>query len=218
MANGPWKRTPTPKSSLQAVEIEIRHARRHLAGVVEERQVEIAVDHDAPLRLQQQAVLIAESPAAVAAQRRAAAKRRQHEERRLLAVLLAARSARAPRNDEHPGFAQDRDVLDGFVLEHLEAEHVVPVVVVVQRHAVEAAAARVAGRRAPVEPDRALGVQVGDFSVEARKGRGRVLSFDRREAALAGLLRPPRELGPAAQHQDLPRREDGEAARCRTAA
>ena len=49
---------------LQPVEVEVRRARGDLAGVVEERGVEVAVDHDAPLRLQQQAVLIAEAPAA----------------------------------------------------------------------------------------------------------------------------------------------------------
>ena len=133
---------------------------------------------------------------------RAAAERRQHEERHLLTVLLD-RGLDAAAEREHPGLAQDREVLDRLVVDHLEAERVVRVVVVVQRHAVEAAAAGVAGRRAPVEADRALRVKVGDLGAESRAGRPACRPFSTDgDVPLAGLLRPLRELDAAAQHQD----------------
>src|SRR5262245_43097852 len=69
---------------LQLIEVEVLSAGDDFAGVVEERQVEVTVDHDAPLRLQQQAVQIAEPPAAVRAQRGPSADRGQHEEGDLL--------------------------------------------------------------------------------------------------------------------------------------
>ena len=57
---------------------------------------------------------------------------RQHEERDLLAALVErGLGQRAERDD--PGFPQDREVLDGFVVDLLEAEMLVPVVVIVQR-------------------------------------------------------------------------------------
>ena len=47
--------------------------RGDLAGIVEHRGIEKAIDHDSPLGLQQHAVAIAEAPARVAAQVRSAA-------------------------------------------------------------------------------------------------------------------------------------------------
>src|SRR4029453_3259365 len=97
-----------------------------------------------PFALQQQAVLIAESPTAVPAQRGTAAERRQHEERRLLSVFLfRGLDSRAQR--QHPRFSQQRNVLDGLVLDDLEPKVLVPIVVVVQRHAVKTARAGVSG-------------------------------------------------------------------------
>ncbi len=101
---------------LQVLEIDVLRTGGDLAGVVEERNIEIAVDHDAPLRLEQQAVLVAEAPAAVAAQRRAAAERRQHEERNLLVVLLV-RVLHPAVEREHPGLAQDREVRNRLVFD-----------------------------------------------------------------------------------------------------
>ena len=156
VVNGPWKRKPKPKSSFKPVEIEIGRARGHLAGIVEERQVEVAVDHDAPLRLQQQAVPVAEPPAAVAAQRGAAANRRQHEERSLLAVLARSRSARGRGTRAPTSRAGSAGAAMASYSSHLEAEVVVWIAVVVKGGAEKAAAARVAWRRAPVDADRAL--------------------------------------------------------------
>src|SRR5688572_1893054 len=64
---------PDAVIALQAVEIQIRPAGRDLAGVVEERGVEEAVDQHPPLGLQQQAVAIAEAPAREPAQTRSSA-------------------------------------------------------------------------------------------------------------------------------------------------
>src|SRR4030095_610950 len=63
---------------LESMQVEFGPGRRNLPGVVEECHVEIAVDHDAPLRLQQQRVAIVKTPAAVTAQRRTAPERGQH--------------------------------------------------------------------------------------------------------------------------------------------
>src|SRR6476661_3669484 len=54
---------------LQPVEVEVRRACRDLPCVVEERGFEIAVGHDPPFRLQQEAVLIAEAPARITTER-----------------------------------------------------------------------------------------------------------------------------------------------------
>src|SRR3954468_7093448 len=78
---------PDPVIVLEIVEVQVAGARGDLAGVVEHRGVDVAIDHDAPLGLQLEAVAIAEAPARIRAQRRAATDRRQHEERNLLAAL-----------------------------------------------------------------------------------------------------------------------------------
>ena len=101
-------------------------------------------------------------------------------------------------------------MLDRLVLHQPEAEFVVAIVVVVQGGADEAATAGVAGRSAPVEPHRALRVQVGDFGSEAGQVLWRVSGLDRRERAFPGLLRPLGELDAAAQHQHPPGREEGQ--------
>src|SRR4029450_11674782 len=48
---------------LQSIEVEIRGAGRDLAGIVEERHVQVAVDHDPPLGGGQTAVSVAEGAA-----------------------------------------------------------------------------------------------------------------------------------------------------------
>ena len=68
---------------------------------------------------------------------RAAAERRQHEERDPLTVLLV-RVLHPGVEREDPGFAQDREVRDAFVLDHLEAEVLVLILVIVQRGAEKA--------------------------------------------------------------------------------
>ena len=160
-----------PEVVLQPVQIEIGGEPGDLAGVIEERRVQVAIDHDAPLPLQEQAVAIAEPPAAVATQVAAAAERRQHEVRNLLIAFQPCGLDETAQRDG-PRLAQDREVLHHLVVHLLEAELVIVVLVVVERDAVEAAAARVVGGRTPVEADGALRVQVGDPAAKAGKRRG----------------------------------------------
>ena len=87
-----------------------------------------------------------------------------------LLIALAVRGPREAAERDDPGFAQDRKVLDRFVVDLLEAELLVPVGVIVQRDAVEAAAPRIAGRGAPVEPDGALRVQIRGLGCQGRAG------------------------------------------------
>src|SRR5215831_18933519 len=47
---------------LHPVEIKVRRTWSDLAGVVEERRIEEAIDDDPPLGLKEQAVLVAEAP------------------------------------------------------------------------------------------------------------------------------------------------------------
>src|SRR5207244_6994882 len=111
--------------ALQPVEIEIRLARGDLSSIVEERGVDEAVDHDAPLRLKSQRILVAEAVAGEPSQRGSTAYVRQHEERNLLIALAVCRARDATeRND--PGFTQDRKVLNRFVVDLVEAEPLVP--------------------------------------------------------------------------------------------
>ena len=155
--------------------------RGDLAGVVEHRRVDVAVDHDAPLGLQHQAVAIAEAPARIPAQRRAAADRRQHEERNLLAALQPGRR-HAPRNESTQASRRIGHVLHRFVVDLLEAVEIVRIAEIVKGDAVESAAARVSGRRPRIDADRRLGVQVGDLRAEAGQGLRRVDLFDRGNA------------------------------------
>ena len=48
---------------LQAIEIQVGPAGGHLAGVVEQGHIQEAIRQDAPFRLKQQRVAIAEAPA-----------------------------------------------------------------------------------------------------------------------------------------------------------
>ena len=97
--------------------------------------------------------------------------------------------------------------------DHLEAECLVPILVIVQGGAEEGAAAAVLRGGAPVESNGALGVQVVDFRTQPGERLRRVPFLDRRERTLAGLLGPLRELDTAAQHQDFARRENREERR-----
>src|SRR5579862_3938945 len=110
--------------ALQTGEVEIRLVRGDLAGVKEKRRVDKAIDHDAPLGLEQQAVAIAEAPGRKAAQRVAVAERRQHEEGNLLAVARIGGAGAAVQR-EHPGFASDRNVLNRLVVDLLKTEEMV---------------------------------------------------------------------------------------------
>ena len=197
---------------VQAVEVEILGPGRDLPGVVKEREVEVAIDHDPVFPLQQQAVLIPESIAAEAAQRRTAADRRQQEVRDLLVVLFG-RVLHAGPQREDPRLAEDRDVLDRLVLHEGEPERVVVVAVIVHRGREEAAAARVVGGGAPVEANRALGMQVVDLRAQPGEGVRRVDGLDRRRGPLTRLLGPAGQLRAAAQHEQAAGREDREQSR-----
>src|SRR5262245_14375646 len=116
---------------LKPVEIEIFLTRGHLTGIIKEGCVQEAIDHDSPLRLQQQAVLIAEAPALEAAQVRSPAKGRQREERNLLPVFLPRRRRKTAERD-HPALAQDRNVLNGLVIDSPKPELGVGIGVVVR--------------------------------------------------------------------------------------
>ena len=127
-----------------------------------------------------------------------------------LAKVVCDRAAQR----EHPGVPEERNVLDRLVLDLAEAVRVVGVREVVERHAVVAAAPRVARRRARVDGRRALRVQVGDLGAQARQRRGRVDLLDRR-------LRSPRPSAdptassstPPRQRTRLPRRPHVERGR-----
>src|SRR6185503_14699250 len=95
-----------PEVVLQSVQIEIGGQSLDLAGVGEEHRIEIAIDHDAPLTLEQQAVAIAESPAAVPAQVATTAQRRQHEVRNLLIAFQPRRLDETTHRDD-PRLAKD---------------------------------------------------------------------------------------------------------------
>src|SRR4029450_13651046 len=105
-----------------------------------------------PLRLQQQAVAVGEAIPGEAAQAGSAAHRWQHVERRRLAIL-APRRFRETVKREDPGVAQNRDVLNHFVVDLPEPKGIVAVRVVVARDAIEAATPRVAAGQARVESD-----------------------------------------------------------------
>src|SRR4029453_19192427 len=181
-------------------EMEVRAARGHLTGVIEDRGVEEAVDHDPPLGLEQEAVQIAEAPTAEAPQVRTATNRRHHEERDLLIVLVERGLHPAAERDD-PGLAQDRKMLDPLVVDLAEAEGIVPVGVVVERNAVIASASRIAWRSAPVEPNGSLGVEIGGRGAESRQRRGRVDGLDRWVGSLPGTLQPSGKLQASGQHQ-----------------
>src|SRR5262245_27552004 len=65
--------------ALQPGEVEVRSLRRDFPGVIEERGVDEAIDHDSPLGLRDDPVLVAEAMAREAAQRRSAPHIRQEE-------------------------------------------------------------------------------------------------------------------------------------------
>src|SRR4029077_18723265 len=123
--------------------------------IVEERGVDEAVDHDAPLRLKSQTVLVAEAVADESAQRGSASHVRQQEERNLLTILAVGGPRDAVERDD-PGFAKDREMLDRFVVDLPETQLLVLVAVIVQRDTVEAAPPGIAGRGAPLESDGSL--------------------------------------------------------------
>src|SRR6187551_1385387 len=150
---------------LQSVQVKIRSQALDLAGVVEEHRIQIAIHHDAPLTLQQQAVAIAESPAAVTTQVAATAQRGQHEVRNLLIAFQPRRLDETTHRDG-PRLAKDREMLDDLVIHLLEPERIIPVCVIVERDAVETATARIVGGRTPIDADGGLRVQVGNPSVQ----------------------------------------------------
>ena len=110
---GPCRRRPMPALCSRPEKFEIGAARRHLAGVVEQRHVHAeAIGNPAKLAGGQQAVPIAEAPAVERAQGAAAAKRRHQEVRHEVVVVNRRLHARAQRHD--PGFPKQRDVLDAL--------------------------------------------------------------------------------------------------------
>ena len=141
---------------LQVLEVEVLEAARHLAGVVEEREVERQAARNPPeLRRRQERVAIAEAPGGVAAQRPATPEERQEIVGHAIVIVEHRLHAAAER--EHPRFAQDRQMLDDLAVEALEAVGLVAVGIVGEGDGVEAAGARVAGRDAPVDRRNALG-------------------------------------------------------------
>ncbi len=102
---------------------------------------------------------------------------------------------------------------NSFVFRDLKAEVVVLVLVVVQRGRKVRATAGVSGRRAPVQPDRALRVQVIDLGTQSGERLRSVDLLDRRGVRLTRFLLPLRELGATAQHQEPAARKDGEERR-----
>ena len=198
--------------ALQPVEIEIRAARGDFPGVVEDRRIHEAVGHDAPLRLKRQTVLVAEAVAGESAQRRSASHIRQHEEGHLL-IGLAVGGPRDGAQRDDPGFAQDRNVLDRFVVDLPETEPLVLVGVIVQRDAIEAAAPGIPWRRSPVEPDSALRMEIRGLGAKARQGCRRVHGLDRWEISLAGPQRPLGQFQTSAQHQQAPCRPERQRGR-----
>jgi hypothetical protein len=159
------------------IEVEIRPAGSHLPGVVEHSGIEVPVRHDAPLRLQQQAVAIAKPAAGETAQRTPAADVRQHEEGNLLIVVGVGGLGTASERD-HPGLPQNRKVLDDLVVDLAEAELRIVVGVVLQLDVVEASASRIASGRTPVEADQPLRVYVVDLGPETRKSLRRIDLLD----------------------------------------
>ena len=72
----PVESQPEAVVALHAMQVEVGRAAGHLAGVIEHRGIEVTTRHDPPLRLQQQAVAIAETRRIEAPQVGAAAERR----------------------------------------------------------------------------------------------------------------------------------------------
>src|SRR5262245_11037656 len=65
-------------------EIEIRPARGDFTGIVEQRGIDESIDHDAPFRLNDETVLVAEAVAGESSKRGSTSNVRQQEERDLL--------------------------------------------------------------------------------------------------------------------------------------
>src|SRR5262245_62862665 len=184
--------------ALQPTEIEIFLARRDFSGIVEHCGLHKTIDHDPPLRLKQQRVLVAEAMADESSEGVSTPQVRKHEERDLLAAFVID-GLGAPAERDDPGFAQDWKMLDHFVVSASKTEQLVLVGVVVQRDTVKAPAPRVTGCRTPVQPDGALRMDIGRLGTEAWQGRRRVLLLDRRARTLTRTLRPLRQLQTAAQ-------------------
>src|SRR5262249_28895176 len=154
--------------ALQPAEIEIRLQRGDFSGIVEHCSVDEAVDHDPPLRLKDDPVLVAEPVARKSPQRRSASDVRQQKEGNLL-IALGVRRLRLSAQRDDPGFPQYWNVLDRFVVDPPKTELFVRVGVIVQRDSVEPAASRIPWRRSPVDADSALRMHMGRLGAESRQ-------------------------------------------------
>src|SRR6185503_19129264 len=103
-----------------------------------------------------------------------------------------------------------RNVLDGLVIDLLEAEGFVPVVVIVTGDGVVAAASRITGRGAPVEANRGLGVHIGRIGAQTRERCRRKHRLDGRKPAETMFLRPSCPLDPSPKQQVSPCRPEGQ--------
>src|SRR5204862_7875249 len=109
------------------------------------------------------------------------------------------------------GFAQDGEVLNGLVVDLLEAEGLAAVRIVVRRDTVEASAPGISGRRSPVEPNGALRVDVVRVGAKAGQHRGSVSGLE--GVSVAWLRRPLGKLQAPTQKQEPPSGADSEQRR-----